>query len=333
MRAGQATSSSRSSCRNPSPSAVWRIGPHGKNVDRAGKPGRTLQPRRPELARRPCLPSGPGGRLRPAAGRRCGSNRPRTCCTSVGSLTCRTERVGGSSASTGELTFTPARSPAEERPAEHPKATPAADDLQGPRVVPSSFFGTTTHVNSEGLIRLLQDLGIRNVRIDFPWIGLEPSRGQYNFDPGLWMLASADLGLKHNLDQLVVLTNPPAWSVGKHRTWPNDQSIAVLKKPCSTRLQVQGKDPALGGGQRTEHGGLAGAYIAFLKAYYRGVKRADLKNKVMLCGFAGVEHAQFDAVYRMGGKEYFDILGSHSYTRPAMPEDGAMSRRSRLFAT
>ena len=77
---------------------------------------------------------------------------------------------------------------------------------------------------------MLKDLGIRNVRINFPWIGLEPSRGRYNFDPGLWMLASADLGPKHGLDQLVVLTTPPPWSVGERGTYPNDQSAAALEE-------------------------------------------------------------------------------------------------------
>ena len=72
-------------------------------------------------------------------------------------------------------------------------------------------------------------------------------------------------------------------------------------------------------------------FIPFLKAYYRGVKRADPENKVVLCGFAGVEHLHLDAVYRLGGKDFFDILGAHPYTRPAMPEDGGYLERIRAI--
>jgi hypothetical protein len=72
-------------------------------------------------------------------------------------------------------------------------------------------------------------------------------------------------------------------------------------------------------------------FIPFLKAYYRGVKRADPQNKVVLCGFAGVEHLHLDAVYRLGGKDSFDILGAHPYTRPAMPEAGGYLDRIRAI--
>jgi hypothetical protein len=72
-------------------------------------------------------------------------------------------------------------------------------------------------------------------------------------------------------------------------------------------------------------------FLRFLKAYYRGVKRADPENGVVLCGFAGVEHLHLDAVYRLGGKDYFDILGAHPYTRPAMPEDGGFLGKIRAI--
>lgn len=232
---------------------------------------------------------------------------------------------------TGELTLTPARSPLEAGPAEPPKAKPV-DDLHGPRVVPSTFFGTTSHVNGEGMVPLLNDLGIHNVRIDMHWAGLEPSRGQHNFDPGLWMLASADLGLKHNLDQLVVLSNPPAWSLGERGTYPNEQSTAALEEfMFQLASRYKGKIRYWQAGNEPNMAVWRERFIPFLKAYYQGVKRADPENKVVLCGFAGVEHQHLDAVYRLGGKEYFDILGAHPYTRPAMPEDGGYLDRIRAI--
>ena len=166
----------------------------------------------------------------------------------------------------------------------------------------------------------------------FPWIGLEPSRGQYNFDPGLWMLASADLGLKHNLDQLVVLTNPPVWSVGERGPIRTMRALRPWRNSCSN-WPPSTRERSSTGRRATNPTWPCGGrrFIPFLKAYYRGVKRADSENKVVLCGFAGVEHLHLDAVYRLGGKDYFDILGAHPYTRPAMPEDGGYLDRIRAI--
>ena len=226
--------------------------------------------------------------------------------------------------STGELTFTPAQTqdPVTENPA---SATdePVPARLQAARTIPSTFFGTTTHVNSEGLIELLEDLRISNVRVDFAWSGLEPARGQYNFDGGLWMLASADLGITRNLDQLVVLTRPPAWAVGERETYPNDQSLAALEEfMFQIASKYKGRIRYWQAGNEPNMAVWRERFVPFLKAFRRGVKRADPENRVVLCGFAGVEHRHLEAVYRLGGKDDFDILGAHPYTRPAMPEEG-----------
>ncbi len=309
--------------------AVWRIGPHGKNVApparlvaRYSRNGQTWHDAY-------VYPAGQGGDFSPPPLTL--SFDPPTDMLYLGWFA---EVPSGTGwwllGTTGEMTFTPANAPSGSPPSDAGNAASQADDLQGPRIVPSTFFGTTTHVNSEGLIRLLQDLGVGNVRVDFAWTGLEPSRGQYHFDPGLWMLASADLGLKHHLDQLVVLTSPPAWSVGERSTWPNDQSVAAFEEfMFQIASKYKGRIRHWQAGNEPNMAVWRERFTAFLKAYYRGVKRADPENKVVLCGFAGVEHLHLDAVYRLGGKDYFDVLGAHPYTRPAMPEQGGYLDRIR----
>jgi hypothetical protein len=315
----------------PIASAVWQIGPHGKNVVRPARlAARYSRDGRNWLDAYAYPPGHGGDHTPPPVTLRL---EPPTDVLYLGWFAEVPEGTGWwLIGTTGELTFTPAQPPERARPIEATRMMPAVDDLQGPRTVPSTFFGTTTHVNSEGLIRLLQDLGIRNVRIDFPWTGLEPSRGGYNFDPRLWMLASADMGLKHNFDQLVVLTNPPPWSVGERGTYPNDQSAAALEEfMFQLASKYKGKIRHWQAGNEPNMAVWRGRFIPFLKAYYRGVKRADPQNKVVLCGFAGVEHLHLDAVYRLGGKDFFDILGAHPYTRPAMPEDGGYLDRIRAI--
>ncbi|MBN2293784.1 MAG: hypothetical protein JXM70_15255, partial [Pirellulales bacterium] len=228
---------------------------------------------------------------------------------------------------TGEFTFTPAGKPIDPGADKAQPSEAVQDDLYGPRTIPDTFFGTTTHVNNEDMAGLLKDLQVPCVRIDFPWAGLEPGPGQYNMDPNLWILKSADLGVKHALDQLVVLTTPPAWAVGEDGTYPNKKSEKALE---DFMFQIASKYKGkIRHWQASNEPNIAiwrERFIAFLKAYHRGVKRADPQNKVVLCGFAGVEHEHLDAVYRLGGKPYFDILGAHSYTRPAMPESGYTMR-------
>lgn len=239
--------------------------------------------------------------------------------------------------STGELTFAPVAGQSVDLARDaasgaNDKKPAAADDLHGPRTVPANFFGTTTHVNGEGLCKLLQDLDIQTVRIDFPWTALEPSRGQYNFDPQSWVIASAEEGVKNNLDQLAVLTTPPAWSLGERDTAPNDASAAALEEfMFQLATKYKGKIRYWQANNEPNMAVWRDRFIVFLKAFYRGVKRADPENKVVLCGFAGVEHLHLSAVYRLGGKEFFDILGAHPYTRPAMPEDGGYLDRLRAI--
>jgi len=232
---------------------------------------------------------------------------------------------------TGTLTFTPAQgSSAADEPIG--VAGPAGDNLQGSRFIPNSFFGTTTHVNGEPAIELLDDLRVPNVRVDFAWVGLEPAPGQYNFPSDSWIIESADLGVKHGLDQLVVLTRPPQWAVGENGTFPNDESVQALEE-CMYQIAARYKGK-IRHWQAMNEPNMAvwgERYIVFLKAFHDGVKRADPANQVVLCGFAGVEHTHLDAVYRLGGKDYFDIIASHAYTRPRLPEGGGYLEKIRAM--
>ncbi len=230
---------------------------------------------------------------------------------------------------TGQFTFIPARSPAAQVAA---PVKGARETLQGPRRVPPDFFGTTMHVNSESGLRLLKDLGVPNARIDFHWAGLEPGLGSYNFGPDVWMIRSADLGIQQKVDQLVVLGVPPQWATTPNGTWPNDQSLAALEEfMFRIASKYKGQIRHWQAGNEPNMAIWKARFVAFLKAYYRGVKRADPQNKVVLSGLAGVDHLHLDAIYRHGGKGYFDILGSHPYTRPAMPEEGGFIGKIEAF--
>ncbi|MBN1344204.1 MAG: hypothetical protein JXQ73_16075 [Phycisphaerae bacterium] len=304
---------------------TWDIGPHGRNVStharlvaRASRDGSTWMDAH-------VYPTGQSADHDPPPARL--SFDPPTSTLYIGWFADVPEGETGwwNLGSTGNLTFVPATTTtiATHAPSPSPTSRPIDEPLQGRRTIPPTFFGTTTHVNSEPSIHLLEDLGVNCVRLDFPWRGLEPSRRQYNVDENLWMIKSADLGLSRGLDQLVVLTTAPQWAMAERGTFPNDESVEALE---AFMYHVAGKyrgrirywqamnEPNMGAWKHR--------YVTFLKAFHRGVKRADPDNKVVLTAFAGVAPEHLEAAYRYGAKDYFDILAAHPYTRPQLPEDG-----------
>ncbi len=197
-----------------------------------------------------------------------------------------------------------------------------------PRTIPDTFFGTTSHVNSPTELALLKDLQVPCLRIDFAHNVMEPTQGQYAFGannpPHSWIIDSADLGIKEGFDQLAVVTTGAPWMSYPNGTYPREEYLKsfedfmyaiATKYKGKIRYWEASNEPNMVAESRE-------TYVPMLKAFYKGVKRADPENKVVMAGFAGNEPAQMEVAYQQGAKDYFDILNSHSYTRPQSPEDG-----------
>lgn len=193
----------------------------------------------------------------------------------------------------------------------------------GPRYVPADFFGTTTHVNGPWALPLLRELNMHVVRLDFTHQALEPSVGTYAFGDDHWIISSADFGVTNGLDQLAVVTT--------YNTYPRiaddpgafeDFAFAIAAKyKGAIRYWQASNEPDL------TKPVVAEQYPIMLKAFYRGVKRADPENQVVLAGLAGEEPRLLDMLYQRGAKDFCDILASHSYTRPRLPEEGGFLQR------
>ena len=204
--------------------------------------------------------------------------------------------------------------------------------LQGPRFIPKTFFATTTHFNSDLLAELLDDLGMRAVRVEFMHRLLEPTPGQYAFSPGNPVIASADLGLARGLDQLALVNHPAEWLKvqGSADMYPSDERVAAFEEfVYRIASHYRGKITHWQAGNEPYMPVWKERYVTMLKALSRGVKRADPGNKVVLCGFSGGSYKQasrepefLDIIYRHGGKDAFDVIASHPYTWPLMPEEG-----------
>jgi hypothetical protein len=59
-----------------------------------------------------------------------------------------------------------------------------------------------------------------------------------------------------------------------------------------------------------------------LQAFYRGVKRADPNNIVVVGTFDTSESGGLQTAYQHGIKDYFDVLNTHPYTWRDLPEEG-----------
>ncbi|HJN14058.1 MAG TPA: hypothetical protein QGH10_01135 [Armatimonadota bacterium] len=215
-----------------------------------------------------------------------------------------------------------------------PEPGPAAGAMQGPRHIPNSFLAIKTHWNTELAIEALDDLGITAVHVDFNHNELEPTRGEYDFSDENRVIRSADLGARHGLDQTAIVTHPSEWLrvPGSAAMFPNDDGVEAFEEfMYRVAVRYKGRIRYWQAGGEPHMPTWQGRYVTMLKAFWRGVKRADPDNKVVLAGFSGgnyrhrsAEPEFLDIIYRHGGKDYFDIVASHPYCWPLMPEEGRM---------
>ena len=200
----------------------------------------------------------------------------------------------------------------------------------GERFIPNTFFGTTTHVNREdrGGMQLLKWLNIRTVRLDFPLHVLAAQDGGHHFS-GNFITESADLGAKLGLDQMALIGRPPSWMAGTHsRVFPNDQSVKAFEAfMYALANKYKGKVTNWEGPNEEHMPHWKERYVIMLKAFYQGVKRADPRNRVVLGTFDTSEVHSLDVAYRYGIKGHFDVLNTHPYTWPRLPEEGGYVRK------
>ena len=218
--------------------------------------------------------------------------------------------------------------------AQNPAPSSSIGELQGPRHIPNSFFAIKTHFNTDFVIEVLEDLDLRTVHVDFNHYELEPKRGEYAFSDDHRIIRSADLGARHGLDQLAIVVHPADWLKvpGDVPMFPNDESVEAFEEfMYRIAAKYRGRIRYWQAGGEPYMVVWEERYVTMLKAFWRGVKRADSENRVVLCGFSGGDYRHeskepefLDMVYRYGGKEYFDIVASHPYTWPLMPEEGRL---------
>ena len=191
--------------------------------------------------------------------------------------------------------------------------------------IPDTFFGSTTHVNREetGAMQLLDDLNMRTVRVNFPLSALAPASDR--IDLSNFVTDSAHLGASLGLDQMAIVDSPAAWlGVGGSSVFPNDEYVQRFEDIMHTvATEFRGKVTNWEGPNEVHMASWGGPrYATMLQAFYRGVKRADPNNLVIVGTFDTSESGGLQTAYQHGIKDYFDVLNTHPYTWRDLPEEG-----------
>lgn len=166
----------------------------------------------------------------------------------------------------------------------------------------------------------LKDLGVRWVRSDMIWSDIEPAEGSYDwrFPDGL-----VDELAKNGIQLLALINYPPAWARAKRL----DEAIKAARQFAQTIVnryksnvhywEVFNEPNLQGFGFHADGEEIdVRTYYAYLSAMNRGIRSADPNAVILLGGLApdGTSPAKFlQDLYRLGGKDCFDVIAFHPY--------------------
>jgi hypothetical protein len=215
------------------------------------------------------------------------------------------------------------------------------------RKVPFGFVGVVfpselLSLGPEGLDRqaaLMAASGVESARLSLSWGELEPARGSYSFGA---LDALVGAMARHHIAPLVTVSAPAPWDAlrGGPDWWrspPRDPLLyaellrqLVLRYGPRGRFWVQNpavpRVPVREWQLWNEQNAVwnwsvtpwAPRYVKLLKAAYRAIHRADHGAKVIAGSFVGAPNSTpwgaMRALYRAGGKHYFDEVAIHPYT-------------------
>ena len=165
----------------------------------------------------------------------------------------------------------------------------------------------------------LQAAGVRWVRIDTAWNGIEDT---YKGSRNIWHIRMVDFCVNqaraHGMKVLITLWLTPGWANGNQsdKVPPtNVQDYAHFARWAATywRGRVDAwevwNEPDQSGFWRSD----LATYVDLLKAAYPGFKAGDPNAQVVLAGPSSNDDGWMRQVYALGGKGSFDVLATHPY--------------------
>ncbi len=194
------------------------------------------------------------------------------------------------------------------------------------------------------------DLGVKWVRFDIEWGFVQYS------DPDRYDWSKYDRIIDalnaYNLKALPILTYTPEWARapgcggGAHCPPKDPKTFARFAEAAVARYKSKGvhyweiwNEPNSYDFWATKAD--CKAYTELLKVTYHAIKKTDSQAFVITGGLAQINTTDVNispfeflqCIYKQGGKNYFDAVGNHPYTFPALPSDGINNAWGRMSLT
>lgn len=182
----------------------------------------------------------------------------------------------------------------------------------------------------ERSVALMKEAGVGWIRMDFLWSDVEPSEGRWDFAKYDRLV---DLLLKHDIKILGLLNYNAEWSGKDWNAAPDPAAFTRYAQAVVARYKDRVKywevwnepDQAI---YWVPQDGMK-SYAELLKSVYPAIKAEDPTAVVLLGGLSGGAVGPLRQVYRLGGKEYFDVVNIHPFVNPLRPD--ALKELDRIY--
>ncbi len=167
------------------------------------------------------------------------------------------------------------------------------------------------------VIKLIKELGVSIIRVDFTWNYIEPEEGKYNFERHDYIVSVCE---KNGIQILGILGYSPAWAGKNWNSPPKD--IDVFLKYVKTTVKRypfikywefwNEPDSSTYWSPQDD----MRTYTQLLKSVYRVIKSTNPNSYVLMGGLTSDGFYAFKNILRYGGGEYFDIVNFHPFVNP-----------------
>ena len=192
-------------------------------------------------------------------------------------------------------------------------------------------------------------MGITWVRFDIEWGFVQANQSKYDWSRYDRIINTLN---KYNLKALPILTYSPEWARvpgcrgGAHCPPADPKTFATFASAAATRYKSKGvhyweiwNEPNSYDFWATKSDCVA--YTNLLKATYPALKKADSASFVITGGLAQLSTTDVNisaleflqCIYDNDGKNYFDAVGDHPYTFPALPSDSQSNAWAKMSKT
>lgn len=192
-----------------------------------------------------------------------------------------------------------------------------------------SPYGVCAHISrgsehqvAQQEMTAMREAGIKWVRSDFDWGGVEPEEGKWNFsslDETVQWAQDAGINILPILDYDVAWARPVNKHLDKWTTYV--RTIVTRYKDRLRYWEVWNEENI---SQFWKGASGPGEYVELLKVTYKTIKEIDPGLTVVFGGTSGIPWEYIDGAYKCGAKDSFDVMNIHPYRYPKRPEPGQL---------